>query len=271
MNISICIATFNVCSIIDKCLQSILNQNYDNYEVIIADGGSTDGTLEKIADFNNDRIKLFSEKDKGISDAWNKAIKQAQGEWLYFLGADDCLADNTVLSEMAKKLNGVDSYVVYGNVNYVDANGVVINKAGNEWDAYQFKHSGMTFCHQGVFHHRKLFEEYGYFDLSLRICADYELLLRYLKDHNAHYVPDLIVADVAYGGISTVDGNAIDVFREYKTVQKRHLIFWGSMKFYRAYYAAVLKKVLVKILGKSSASILIDKVRPWVGRPKRNL
>lgn len=271
MNISICIATFNVCSIIDKCLQSILNQNYDNYEVIIADGGSTDGTLEKIADFNNDRIKFFSEKDKGISDAWNKAIKQAQGEWLYFLGADDCLTDNTVLSEMAKKLNGVDSYVVYGDVNYVDSNGQLINKVGGKWSSYQFKHSGMTFCHQGVFQHRKLFEKYGFFDLSLNICADYELLLRYLKNNDAYYITGLIVADVAYGGLSTLDGNAIDVFREYKKIQKRHNIFFQSIKFYRAYYAAILKKMLVKVLGVSTASILIDRIRPWVGRPKRNL
>ena len=107
--------------------------------------------------------------------------------------------------------------------------------------------------------------------MSLRVCADYELLLRYLKDNNAYYAPDLIVANVAYGGISTVDGNAVDVFREYKKAQAKHLIFSRSMRFYRAYYAAMLKKILVKVLGGSTAGVLIDKVRPLIGRPRRNI
>src|SRR5690606_23293701 len=81
--ISIIIATYNCESDIKGCLDSIISQPFENWEVIIIDGESTDRTIEIIKEFNNEKVRLLSEKDNGIYDALNKGIKLAKGDWLY--------------------------------------------------------------------------------------------------------------------------------------------------------------------------------------------
>lgn len=101
--VSIIIPTYNSAAGIDLCLRSISSQTFREYEVIIADGLSTDSTVSQVEKFIpafNNQIKITSKKDNGIYDAMNKGLEQATGEWIFFLGSDDELHEDTVLYEI---------------------------------------------------------------------------------------------------------------------------------------------------------------------------
>ena len=93
--ISVAIVTYNCISTLSEAIDSVLDQDYDNVELVIVDGASDDGTVELIRS-KKGPIKWISEKDKGIYDAWNKGIKNAKGEWIMFVGADDELLPNAL-------------------------------------------------------------------------------------------------------------------------------------------------------------------------------
>ena len=92
--ISIIIPTFNAESTILKALESILQQTFKDFEILIIDGLSKDKTIEIVENLKDSRIKIHSDKDIGIYDAMNKGIHYAQGKWLYFIGSDDYLYNN---------------------------------------------------------------------------------------------------------------------------------------------------------------------------------
>lgn len=100
MKLSIIIPTYNSASVLPRALDSIICQTFTNWEVLIMDGISTDDTLKMAQSYNDSRIRIYSEPDNGIYDAMNKGINKANGEWLYFLGSDDCLFSKDVLSNI---------------------------------------------------------------------------------------------------------------------------------------------------------------------------
>ncbi|MGC3979002.1 MAG: glycosyltransferase [Paludibacteraceae bacterium] len=113
---SIIIPTYNSASTLQKCLESVISQIFENYEVIIVNGVSNDKTLQLAHDFNDDRIRVLCEPDEGIYDAMNKGIKLAKGEWLYFSGSDDSLYDSSVLTNVFSLIMNAKVDVVYGDV-----------------------------------------------------------------------------------------------------------------------------------------------------------
>ena len=100
MKLSIIIPTYNSASVLAKALDSIVKQNFTDWEVLVMDGVSTDNTIKVAQSYNDSRIHIFSEPDKGIYDAMNKGIEKAQGEWLYFLGSDDWLLNGNVFDSL---------------------------------------------------------------------------------------------------------------------------------------------------------------------------
>src|ERR1700722_16529958 len=100
--LSIIIPTYNSQNTILTALQSIVKQSFDDFEIIIVDGLSNDDTVTIVKNFQDDRIKIISELDNGIYDAMNKGIDRAKGDWLYFLGSDDRLYNDTVLEDVNK-------------------------------------------------------------------------------------------------------------------------------------------------------------------------
>ena len=117
---SIIIPTFNSEKDIGRCCASIVHQTCRDFEIIIQDGLSRDGTLKRIKNIIEQNpavpIRVFSEEDKGIYDAMNKAIIRSSGTWLLFLGSDDALYDNQVLADMFTQLQHARAAMVYGNV-----------------------------------------------------------------------------------------------------------------------------------------------------------
>jgi glycosyltransferase involved in cell wall biosynthesis len=239
--ISIIVAALDAGRTIERCLDSIAECDYPNIEVIVADGGSRDGTLERLRMLRErmgSTLSWISEPDTGIADAWNKAILRATGEWILFLGADDMVASPTVFSRMAPHLENALPHhrVVYGLIALVDHNGHTLRLMDRPWAPHEFRSCRYNLPHQAVFHHRSLFSEYGRFDASLRIVADFDFLLRHLMTAEPLYVSRLVVAKMRVGGASTATLQAPIGVREQIRLYQRHV---GGM-------SAVLGGALVK-------------------------
>ena len=199
MLISVIIPTYNASNTIDRAILSVLCQTYNNIELIIVDGKSTDQTLDIIRDISskNNKINWFSERDEGIYDAMNKGIKLAKGEWLYFMGSDDILYSNKVLSNIFEKedLNGIK--FIYGNKM---TNG---NWYGGEFDIKRIVTQNIN--HQCIFYHRKLFREIGDYETKSTTAADHLFNMKVFATNEAacRHV-DEIIADFGAGGASSV-------------------------------------------------------------------
>ncbi len=165
--LSIIIPTYNAGKTLGATLNSLADQTFDNFEVIAMDGKSTDETLKVIKELSSQlMITVVSEKDKGIYDAMNKAIKLARGEWVYFLGGDDRLQNNKVLEQVSILL--CPQYdLVYGDSQWMPEN---IVESG-EWKLSQLLRQSIN--HQRIFYKRNLFNKYGDFNLKYAIAADH--------------------------------------------------------------------------------------------------
>ncbi|HCL7215454.1 TPA: glycosyltransferase, partial [Escherichia coli] len=121
--VSIIIATFNSELDIANCLQSVINQSYKYIEIIIMDGGSSDKTLDIAKSFKDERIIIVSENDRGIYDAWNKAVDLSNGDWITFIGSDDIYYHTNAIASLIKGIavsNGAP--VVYGRTAHEGPN-----------------------------------------------------------------------------------------------------------------------------------------------------
>lgn len=180
-------------------LDSVVQQRYKSFEVIIVDGGSKDQTVS-IAKTYLDKhpfIKIISEPDKGIYDAMNKGIKFSSGEWLYFMGADDYLYDETVLKSVFELEDASQFDIIYGNVI-----SPVLGKYLGEFSASAI--TRWNICHQAIFYRKKIFEQLGCYNLKYQLWADWEFNLRWFNKKNIRkkYV-DIIIACFVPGGFST--------------------------------------------------------------------
>jgi hypothetical protein len=203
---TVIVAVLNNKGAIERCIENINNQTYPHKELIIIDGGSTDGTVEILKN-NDDKLAYWESKsDSGIYHAWNKALKCARGEWICFLGADDYFWSNNVLTDLCPhlaKAADLQIKIVYGQTARVDRNGCILKLVGKPWEkvSWLMPH-GMPLPHTGLMHHQSLFKTHGLFDETFQIAGDYEFLLRELKNSDALYVHDIIVAGWQAGGIS---------------------------------------------------------------------
>jgi glycosyltransferase involved in cell wall biosynthesis len=185
-------------------IDSLERQTFRDFEHIVLDGASTDGTV-RLLEQNSSRIDSWiSEPDSGVYNAWNKGLDRARGKWIAFLGADDAYLPNA-LDEYARWITswpGQDVQYVSARVDLVK-NGNVVRTIGSAWSWPRFSRF-MTVAHVGSMHHRSLFEEYGRYDESYRSAADYELLLRPRERLRAAFF-DRSTARMQLGGISNAN------------------------------------------------------------------
>lgn len=169
--ISIITVVRNGATTIEKTILSVINQDYNDFEYLIIDGVSTDGTLNRINNYSDSIKTVISEPDKGIYDAMNKGIALAKGDWIYFLGSDDILYENSTLSQVfSNDLSGVD--VIYGNVKFLHSHQIYDGEYSFE------KLCVRTPCHQAVFYRKKLYERFGTFDINFTTASDYVLHIK---------------------------------------------------------------------------------------------
>jgi glycosyltransferase len=171
--ISILIATYNSDKTLQACLNSVLEQDYKDWECILVDGKSQDKTLSIIEEFerSDNRIRHISEPDSGIYDALNKGIDLAQGAWIYVLGSDDRLTKNGLASLIFG--SNADSSVIYGDifVEYADQSNKLIHPKEIEMVKYY-----MPISHQGVIVKTDDARMLGGFDLRYKVRGDYNMI-----------------------------------------------------------------------------------------------
>lgn len=204
--VSVIVATYNAATTLQACIDSFVSQTWQEKELIIADGGSSDGTIELLK--NNAQHVTFwqSEPDRGVYDAWNKALSHTCGDWICFVGADDYFWSSNVVTKCMQ--TAIAAYpkirVVYGQVALLAESGRVVRVIGDPWPQVKDKFRQLNCLpHPGLMCHRSVFEDNGKFDEAYRVSGDYEFLLRELKDHDALHIPNFVTVGMRMGGISS--------------------------------------------------------------------
>lgn len=192
--ISIITASYNAGRHISRLILSLQAQTFKNFEWIVADGGSTDGTLDLLQKFEGLNLVVDSRLDSGVYDAYNRGVALSSGDYLLFLGADDYLIAD--LASLATSLVD-DKTIYYGDV-YMPKKHVLF---GGEYTRRRLAYHNI--CHQAVFYPRVVFEKYSY-DLKYKIWADYDLNIRCMadKDLKFQYIKKLISYYNDFDGIS---------------------------------------------------------------------
>jgi glycosyltransferase len=197
MKISIITVSYNSQDTIEDTIKSVLGQSYKDIEYIIVDGKSTDNTLE-IANKYKDRISnIISEPDSGIYDAMNKGIKAATGDIVGILNSDDLYENDEVVNAVVKTIRDKEVDCCWGDLVYVNKNDtdkIIRNWKSSKFEKGLFKIGWMP-PHPTFFVKRKIYEEFGLFDLDFPISADYEIMLRVLEGHKIKgcYIPEVLV------------------------------------------------------------------------------
>lgn len=222
---SIIVVCLNAGERLHDTIESILQQKYTNYEIIVKDGGSSDGSVEELqAAFHDERMHIHIRKDNGIYDAMNQAVQLAQGEYDLFLNAGDSFYDETVLDKITEEIERIKNEnkkadVIYGNL-YHKALDTIIYAAPeiNDFTCYR-----NVPCHQTCFYHRSMFETRGY-KPEYNVRADYEHFLWcfYEKKAKIWYVP-VIVASYEGGGYSETKENKKRSARQHREIVVRYM------------------------------------------------
>lgn len=215
--LSIIIATWQAASTLERCLKSVLEQDFKNWELLITDGNSTDGTIDLIRKYEQHIAWWQSKDDGGIYDAWNQALRQARGEFVCFLGADDAWSDRSSLSRLFEAMQDRDYDLITSRGVFVDSSNGKSFPFGSAWD-YRRVGRRMVVCHPGLLHRRSLFLTYGLFNTRYRITGDLDFLLRLPQDMKTlHVDANSVIVEAA--GISR--RNVLDRLREQREVLTR--------------------------------------------------
>lgn len=189
-------------------MNSVLQQTYSDIEYIVVDGESTDETIDIIQSFEpkfKGRLHWISEKDEGIYDAMNKGILMATGDIIGILNSDDFLSSNSIIERIVEQFsNHVE--LVYGDVHFVkpgDINKNVRNYTGRFFKPWMVRY-GFFPPHPSIYVRREVYENYGLYDSSSRISADFKLFANLVHNHhvNMKYLPMDFVTMLT-GGEST--------------------------------------------------------------------
>lgn len=180
-------------------------QDFGDYEHLIIDGGSTDGTLPAVRAVGNSRVRIVSEPDDGIYDAMNKGLCEARGDYVLFLNSDDLLARKDALSLVAAAADS-DTDCIFASTRMVGADGQT--PAGRIYRATRFRRWWMNIAvmppHPSAFIRRSTLIQAGGFDTSFRISADFDLLAKVILRDSASWIaiPE-VTTNFRVGGLST--------------------------------------------------------------------
>jgi len=219
--VSIITAVLNDRNSLEKTIQSIAEQTYPNIEYIIIDGGSTDGTIDIIKKYEKFIYKWVSEKDSGISDAFNKGIQIATGDYINFQGAGDFFYDKQVLSTMMNNGHKDSDWLICGKIQRISKSGKVLWTTSSKFykTSLLFK---MSLPHQGLFTHKKYFDTYGLFNTQLKFSMDYDLILRSYNTFPGVKMKNHIVSCWKEGGIGS--NRFMEIFEEYNFIKKKNKV-----------------------------------------------
>lgn len=233
---------FNAEKFIQKTLESVLHQDYPNLEYFVIDGGSKDSTPEIIKQYQVDyaskqgahRIDWWiSEKDSGVSEAFNKGIVRSTGDFLGFMNAGDYFASDDALSKLVGAITAVqESDIVYGKAR------LTFEHAPEKIVGLPYRPSHkLPSAHQAMYYNRRVWEKYGMFSMDYRYAMDYEHYHRFRTDPTFRFAfADVIVAERPLTSARNSFGNPSRTYNEYLKADKQHknpAILLNYLKFFR--------------------------------------
>ena len=257
--VSIITIVFNGEKYIEQAIQSVLQQTYPLIEYIIIDGGSKDGTLSIIKKYENRIYKWISEKDEGISDAFNKGIKLATGEIVGIINSDDWYEQEAV-EKVVKSFPGND--IVFGDLRLWKNSAADFVLKGNR----EYLEKEMTINHPTVFVKRDCYEKFGLFSKNYKCAMDYELVTRFKANGCTFgYVPG-VLANMRWEGIS--DTKWMIGCKETLAIKNK---YYPSRKLSNRlyYYKHILAIAIPKALEKIKLNFLVRMYRSRLAKIKK--
>lgn len=239
--LSVVIVCFNPGPRLPVALASVWAQLHVAPEVIVVDGGSTDGTRAWLESQRARLAGVVSEPDAGVYDAMNKGVARATGDWVYFLGADDRLVGDMILSEVLNWTKKTEAGVMVGEAAFDDGRLYKLRARINP-RARNFVH------HQAAFYRRSLFTENGPFDASLAIMADYEFNVRLWKNRVRFKPIPFRIAACGVAGLS--DAGQWRGYREEIAVRHRYFAAWRCWFWDALSVTRYLRKKIVRSFAK---------------------
>jgi glycosyltransferase involved in cell wall biosynthesis len=243
LKISIITVTYNSDKFLEECIVSVLNQNYNNIEYIIIDGGSNDNTLSIIEKYIKHIHYFISESDHGIYDAINKGINISTGEIIGVLNSDDKFTHVNVLSNIIENFKKYKSEIIFGNITFINNNNKIIRYYNSKYFIPFLFRFGFQPAHPTFYTYRKNFIKYGSYNSSFKISGDFELMLRFLFIYKLSYVfVDNNFVTMRLGGASNKSFyNKIKLNDEILRSLKSHHIYTN--------YFFIYSKYLIKWIG----------------------
>ena len=240
--ISIITVVYNNVESIEETILSVINQTYSNVEYIVIDGGSTDGTVDVIKQYNAQIDYWISEPDAGIYDAMNKGLIYATGKWVNFMNSGDMFFQNDVLMQLLKYFAS-DNDVIYGDVEYRYKGVRFVRRARN----VKYMWTGMIASHQSFFVKRRLHQN-NPFILDYKLSADYHFLYSlYFRGMRFQYVSTIVSSNEYSNSLS-------NLLAEVSVIERRDILrsIRGDnlydVYYFLLYYNILLRKALKKIL-----------------------
>ncbi len=230
---------YNSQKTIEQTMQSVLHQTCQDYEYIVVDGASTDGTMELIRRYEplfKGKMKWISQQDQGIYDAMNKGIREASGELIGIVNSDDYYEPDA-LSIMKSLYTGYEYSILYGAVRVIED--------GREKMVYIRNHEFIErnmITHPSCFISKKIYDTFGSYSLKYPYSADYEFMLRIRREKGIRYFKTYnIITNFNDGGVSGSRKGYLDTM---KLLYHYHLI---SRKQY--YYEMIKTRLMIWIVG----------------------
>ena len=223
MHLSIITVTYNSLHTLKDAYASLCAQTFAQWEWVVQDGGSSDGTQQWLEGLADARISLVSEKDSGIYDALNKAVRRAKGEWIGLLHSDDLYPNNDVLQNVVAAMDGNDA--IYGDLKYVQASDT--QQVLRHWIAGTFEpallRKGWMPPHPTLFLRKEIYARVGEFDTQFKIAADYDFILRVfqLAHLKIHYLPQVLML-MRQGGASSKVSNLLAKSKEDLRIMRKN-------------------------------------------------
>lgn len=210
LKITIVTPSYNQGEFIERTILSVINQDYQNYEYIICDGGSSDGTVDIIKKYEDKITYWCSEKDKGQTDAINKGMRRATGDIVCWINSDDVLLPHTLSIVASYYTKHPDCEFLNGQMIEIDKMDKIIKCPHYMINKWLFKHGAYNISQQGMFWKRSIFQNIGYLNDSFHAMMDAEFLIRVLENnYKIHVIDKALGAIRVYSGTKTSIGGSI--------------------------------------------------------------